>query len=957
MEEQLGMTRGMIARARMVVAAFFAIGALFAAAGTPAQAAAPANDNFASAQVLAGQPVSVSGTTRQATRQNGEPDHAESQTGPSVWYRWTPSVSGAATIGTCDDGDYVGAVAVYTGSALSGLVEIGSGYCRTVFEVTAGTEYRIAVASYSDWTGPFGLALDVHSPPANDLFADAVQITGSQVSGTTLGATREPGEPEHGEYYPGMSVWYSWTPSQSGTAVIETCDEEDEDVTLVAAYSGGSVDQLTPLDRGYCRTAFRVVSGSTYRIAVATTNWPIPFDMTVQVIPAPANDDFGSAVTITGSSMSGTTVGATSQAGEPEHGESGATSTVWYSWTAPQSGTAIFDTCDGEDYSVEAIAAYTGSEIGSLDQIDAGYCEVSFPVTSGTTYRIALASYPGWWGPFTLNVNVAAPPANDNFGSSTAVTALPINGTTLGATSQTGEPDHDESGATATVWYRLALTQTATYRLNACGDDDYIVGAIAVYSGTAVDNLTRRASGGCEVLAKFAANTTYRVAVASYPGAWGDFSVKVTRINPPTNNDFAAAKNVTGDGLYESGHTYSATRETGEPVHHPGTAGEGSVWYSWTPSNTGDAYVEVCGEFDSVVAAYTGASLTGLQKVASDDDSFGEYCDWDSSALQMRVTAGTTYKIAIDGKGENDLGFFDLFADVYPDPVLHELTVDKIGTGTGTVAAETDPETLTCGSTCSYQYAHGSVVQLHATPDQGSSFIGWAGACSGSGTCQVTLDDARTVIATFADDTPPSARHRLTVNATGDGSGSVSGVPGATDCRATCSSDLDEGTRVTLQAKPDAGSTFAGWTGACAGTGACVIDLVADSQVGARFDPVVVPPADPDLTLAVATKKLKLRAGKTGKIKLSFGNAGGLPATGVKLCLTVPAKFRKTVKPARCVSRAEIKPGTYTTTALAVKTTAKAKGSFNLKVSLSATNGESRSANVAVAVAPKKKRR
>src|SRR5205807_1983670 len=43
----------------------------------------------------------------------------------------------------------------------------------------------------------------------------------------------------------------------------------------------------------------------------------------------------------------------------------------------------------------------------------------------------------------------------------------------------------------------------------------------------------------------------------------------------------------------------------------------------------------------------------------------------------------------------------------------------------------------------------GTVVTLTATANPGSTFTAWGGACSGTGTCTVTLDQARSVTATF----------------------------------------------------------------------------------------------------------------------------------------------------------------------------------------------------------------
>ncbi len=78
----------------------------------------------------------------------------------------------------------------------------------------------------------------------------------------------------------------------------------------------------------------------------------------------------------------------------------------------------------------------------------------------------------------------------------------------------------------------------------------------------------------------------------------------------------------------------------------------------------------------------------------------------------------------------------------------HTLTVTKAGTGSGTVTSS--PAGIDCGATCSAEFTEGTMVTLTATPAAGSTFTGWSGACSGTGTCTVTMDQDRAVTATFA---------------------------------------------------------------------------------------------------------------------------------------------------------------------------------------------------------------
>src|SRR5829696_10582956 len=82
--------------------------------------AAPANDNFADAQVPnTGDTNPTSGSNVDATKEPGEPDHAGDAGGASVWYGWTAPHDGPATVDTCDSG-FDTLLAVYTGGSVTG---------------------------------------------------------------------------------------------------------------------------------------------------------------------------------------------------------------------------------------------------------------------------------------------------------------------------------------------------------------------------------------------------------------------------------------------------------------------------------------------------------------------------------------------------------------------------------------------------------------------------------------------------------------------------------------------------------------------------------------------------------------------------------------------------------------------------------------------------------------------
>ena len=87
----------------------------------------------------------------------------------------------------------------------------------------------------------------------------------------------------------------------------------------------------------------------------------------------------------------------------------------------------------------------------------------------------------------------------------------------------------------------------------------------------------------------------------------------------------------------------------------------------------------------------------------------------------------------------------------------YPLSTTVAGPGGGSVS--TNPAGITCTSSCSHAFPAGSSVSLTATPDAASEFGAWSGDCTGLDptACTVTLDQPRSVTASFTDLGPPSA--------------------------------------------------------------------------------------------------------------------------------------------------------------------------------------------------------
>jgi hypothetical protein len=139
--------------------------------------------------------------------------------------------------------------------------------------------------------------------------------------------------------------------------------------------------------------------------------------------------------------------------------------------------------------------------------------------------------------------------------------------------------------------------------------------------------------------------------------------------DPPANDDFEHAATLTS-GVAATGSNVEATAQDAEPVHSTWVAANRSVWFTWTAPQSGLARIDACGSaFDTVVAVYGGSTLNGIYatRIANNDDGCGAVGN-DASLVFLRVQAGTTYRIALDGWTGSDAGEYAIVADMAGDP-------------------------------------------------------------------------------------------------------------------------------------------------------------------------------------------------------------------------------------------------------------------------------------------------
>lgn len=208
------------------------------------------------------------------------------------------------------------------------------------------------------------------------------------------------------------------------------------------------------------------------------------------------------------------------------------------------------------------------------------------------------------------------------------------------------------------------------------------------------------------------------------------------------------------------------------------------------------------------------------------------------------------------------------------------LSVSKSGTGTGTVTSS--PAGIDCGSDCLQTFASGTAVTLTATPSDTSSFTGWSGACSGSASCTVTMDQARSVTAGFSTLDPPPASYTLTIDDRGTGLGVVTSTPAGLNCGSDCVQAFATGSQVELTATAAPDAAFSGWGGSCSGSGSCTVTMSQARKVSAEFVPT-----NQFRILKIRTRKNSLRTRvrtfDAGRLR-QFGTRKTASGRRVKVC-------------------------------------------------------------------------
>ncbi|MBI4658935.1 MAG: S8 family serine peptidase [Verrucomicrobia bacterium] len=412
---------------------------------------------------------------------------------------------------------------------------------------------------------------------------------------------------------------------------------------------------------------------------------------------APAqNDDFAQAARVSpsGGVFYTTNKLATIEPGEPLHaGAPASAASVWWQWT-PANDTSVIVDSSGSTFDT-VLAVYTNATlpalrlVASADDSDTrkqGY--VIFDAIGGVTYHIAVAGNSQTeLGTVRLRIQPRGGP--DDRAPEIMITS-PFSGLTV-----TNATDN-----------RIVVTGTAVDSgPNASGVEAVLVTVNAGEAGRAFGTANWSSTNTLEL----GENTIQVVAMDAAHNASPPRYLTIFYQPLLLSNDlFAQSAELFGrKGTVRSDST-AATGEFGEPLH-AGVRGGKSAW--WHFHAAADGLLSLSTEnsaFDTVLALYSGSHVTNLTLIVANDDARANVT---YSEIKQAIKALQTYRIAVDGRGNNS-GAIQLTYSFTPAEVFR---LSLAATAGGSVIPP------------SGFYAKGAPVVVQAVPQPDYDFGRWEG--------------------------------------------------------------------------------------------------------------------------------------------------------------------------------------------------------------------------------------
>ncbi len=643
----------------------------------------------------------------------------------------------------------------------------------------------------------------------------------------------------------------------------------------------------------------------------------------------PSNDSFASAQVLSTDlgALSASNVGASKEVGEPDHGSDVGGASVWFSWTPTFTGTASVDT-GGSDFDT-LLGAYTGSSVSALTRVagnddvgtTASSSRVCFHVDAGVTSYIAVDGYSGATGNVTLNWG----PKGDSGPCPTVAPQLsgPVNSPQVGDTIDATLGVFADSGSTSTIrWERCQLicrgiggASGSSYTLTPRDVGTGISAEVTNADGVASARNQSRATAPVAMVA--AVHPNGRVFFASDRA--GNYDAYSTIPGSGDRLQLTTQSGVDDDPVPSPDGAKIAYSRNGEVVVADAdganvvASGFGGTKPAWSPDGSRVAFVGSASasglpciavmDADGTHGVVLVPSLAGLDDLDWSPDGTRIAFSWSQGGSGLRVSV-----VAADGRGpiarvSSLSSWFDLSPRWAPDgSQLLFVRKGDPGPGSSDGIYVVNPD----GSGQTRIFTGDEIRPLTGadwSPDGNSIVFTRGDTTQASNEAVVIFARANPGVITSNpvsgnDDHSPAwgalAFFPLTVTDTGAGVGSVASTPSGIVCGPNCAASFADSTSVTLTPTPIAGAVFAGWGGACSGTGVCTVSMSSRRSVTAQFDRPVRGGGGggggtPQLHVTAAASLANLQSGGTDDVIVTIANLGGAASAHTHLGVQLPA--------------------------------------------------------------------
>ncbi|MCC6279719.1 MAG: hypothetical protein IT262_03905, partial [Saprospiraceae bacterium] len=490
---------------------------------------------------------------------------------------------------------------------------VGGTESTTLTGLTVGATYYIRVYSQEAGTGGNGFDICIGPPvPVNDNCSGAILLTSSSTCTTTTGDTRGATQslPDcSGGSNSDDDVWYQFVAVSS----THTVTVNSASLNLILNVRGG-VCGATEIDCSVSGGAgapetinlTNLTPGATYYARVFTQGTNTRGIFTICVTSGPENDDCTGAILLVSSSVctpvSGNTTGATQSIAACAVTTA---NDLWYQFVAVSPIHTITASSTTLNLIINArgsTGSCPGNTAGCVDNAGPGGTEtttLSNLIIGNTYYVRVFNSDPLTSGTFTICVT--HPPANDDCSGAISLTSGTSCVNTTGSTAGATQSLSTCASTTANdVWFQfVAVSPNHTITVSSATMDLVINVRIGSCGGAGFGCVNNTGTGGTETVTytTLTVGTTYFIRLfGDNPAITGNFTVCVTHIPIPANNDCAGAVLLTpGAGCAPiSGSTVAATQSL--PDCNSGNNSDDDVWYRFVATSASHTVTVAPGE-------------------------------------------------------------------------------------------------------------------------------------------------------------------------------------------------------------------------------------------------------------------------------------------------------------------------------------------------------------------------